>query len=105
MASFRPQVPCFRMATIARKILVNGRVQGVFFREWTVQQALSLGLSGWVRNRRDGSVEVYAAGEADVLDVLVDRLHEGSPASQVDNVLVEGAELEASTSFVRRQTV
>jgi len=47
---------------IARSIFIEGHVQGVFFREWTVQRARELGLSGWVRNLRDGRVEIYAAG-------------------------------------------
>ena len=46
-----------------RRILVHGRVQGVWFRGWTVDVARALGLDGWVRNRRDGSVEILASGD------------------------------------------
>lgn len=46
----------------ARRLTVRGRVQGVGFRAWTVREAKALGLDGWVRNRRDGTVEVLACG-------------------------------------------
>lgn len=92
------------MTMIARTILVEGRVQGVFFRDWTVMQAESLGLSGWVRNRRDGRVEVYAVGEPGKVHRLIDLLHEGSPASRVDNVAVEESAVETAAGFVRRPT-
>ena len=90
---------------IARTIFVEGHVQGVFFREWTVQRAREMGLSGWVRNRRDGRVEVYAVGERKLLDRLTDRLREGSPASRVDSVHCEDASVERVDGFTRRQTV
>ena len=66
--------------------IVSGRVQGVFFRAWTREQAESLGLSGWVRNRPDGTVEVLAQGDPDDLAQLEDRLHEGPPAARVAGV-------------------
>ena len=47
---------------VTRRLAVHGRVQGVFYRGWTVDAAPALGLDGWVRNRRDGSVEILAAG-------------------------------------------
>jgi acylphosphatase len=89
---------------IARSIRIEGRVQGVFFRDWTVDQARALGLCGWVRNRRDGSVEVYAAGEKDALDRLIERLREGSPPSRVERVEVKDAAHEAFEGFTRRPT-
>jgi acylphosphatase len=90
---------------IARSIRIAGRVQGVFFRDWTVDQARALGISGWVRNRRDGGVEVYAVGEEDTLDRLIARLHEGSPPSRVERVEVTDAAIEAVEGFVRRPTL
>lgn len=89
---------------VARNIRVQGQVQGVFFREWTVTVASSMGVTGWVRNRRDGSVEVMAVGEAELIDRFVDRLREGSPASRVDRVEVSSAPLEEYNGFARWAT-
>ncbi|MBZ0302886.1 MAG: acylphosphatase [Anaerolineae bacterium] len=68
--------------------VVQGRVQGVSFRHYTVMQAQDLGLAGWVRNRPDGSVETTAEGEKEQLDIFLDWLHIGSPAAQVTQVTV-----------------
>ncbi|MGH8445579.1 MAG: acylphosphatase [Solimonas sp.] len=63
---------------------VSGRVQGVFFRQSTVQRAEALGLSGWVANRDDGSVEGLAAGDDTALAALREWLQRGPPAARVD---------------------
>jgi len=89
---------------IARRIFIAGHVQGVFFREWTVDGAHELGLGGWVRNWRDGRVEVFVQGEAAAVETLIERLHRGSPASKVTEVAVEPAEVADVTGFTRRQT-
>lgn len=81
------------MAPTTRRWIVSGRVQGVFFRAWTREQAEELGLDGWVRNRPDGTVEVVAHGDAELVERLEGRLHEGPPAARVVGVLrkeVEG---------------
>ena len=65
---------------------VSGRVQGVFFRAWTRNQARQLGLGGWVRNVSDGRVEVMAQGPDHVLEAFQRRLGEGPPMSRVDGV-------------------
>jgi acylphosphatase len=75
-------------------ILVNGRVQGVFYRQSTREKAKSLGLSGWVRNLADGRVEIEATGPRLKLDALVDWSHDGPPHAVVDSVDVEWAEAE-----------
>jgi acylphosphatase len=90
---------------IARSILIEGHVQGVFFREWTVGKARELGVSGWVRNRRDGRVEVFVVGKALSVERFIACLHEGSPPSRVDAVHVEDAEVQPIEGFSRRQTV
>jgi acylphosphatase len=87
---------------IARSIRVEGHVQGVWFRDWAIQAARAIGVSGWVRNRTDGSVEVYAVGEADLIERLTDRLREGSPASRVDRIDVQETELHPVDGFTRR---
>ena len=89
---------------IARRILVRGRVQGVFYRNWTVDTARTLGVTGWVRNLSTGEVELLAMGEEAALDQLVAKLHEGPVAARVDAVEVSGAEFEALTGFEKRPT-
>ena len=89
----------------ARSITVTGHVQGVFFRGWTVRIANQLGITGWVRNRKDGTVEVYAVGSADQLDRFAIELRSGSPASRVDELLVEDAPLHPTAGFLRRSSM
>jgi len=73
----------------AVRIVVKGRVQGVFFRESTRQQALSLNLRGWVRNLRDGSVELTAAGASDDISALLGWLPKGPIMARVDDLVIE----------------
>jgi acylphosphatase len=70
-------------------VVVSGRVQGVFFRQSTVDEAQRLGLRGWVRNLPDGRVEVEAEGERGDLEALVRYLGRGPPAARVADVQVE----------------
>jgi acylphosphatase len=67
-------------------LIVHGRVQGVFFRESTRREAARLGLTGSVRNRPDGSVEVVAVGDEEALTQLIAWAHRGPPAARVDRV-------------------
>jgi acylphosphatase len=69
-------------------VIVEGRVQGVFFRAYTKDEADRLGLAGWVRNRRDGSVETLIEGEAAAVDRMIGWLREGSPMANVVRVQV-----------------
>ena len=71
-------------------IVIHGRVQGVFFRASTQEKAVELGLTGWVRNREDGTVEAVAEGEKDKLDELVKWCHKGPPDARVTQVEVRG---------------
>lgn len=81
------------MGTVGRvHLYVSGRVQGVWYRQSTVERAQALGLSGWVRNLPDGRVEVVAEGAPDAVDQLVAFCHEGPPLARV-----EGVELAAET--------
>lgn len=68
---------------------VGGRVQGVYFRAFVTEQAESLDLLGWVRNRWDGSVEVTAEGSRQNLEKLLQALREGPPTARVENVEYE----------------
>jgi acylphosphatase len=87
------------MARVGRSVRVFGRVQGVFFRGWTQQQAIDLGVTGWVRNCPDGSVEAHLAGEEAAVDRLLDRLRAGPPAAAVDRVDVATLTPEAGERF------
>lgn len=78
---------------------VEGRVQGVFFRTTTQEQARALGLRGYARNLPDGSVEVYACGEPQALEALSAWLHEGPPHARVTAVRCEPAEPRVITGF------
>jgi acylphosphatase len=69
-----------------RKFIVRGRVQGVGFRWFVEREARALGISGWVRNNSDGSVEVLASGTQEQLFGLRSRLQQGPRAARVDNV-------------------
>lgn len=69
-------------------ITVYGRVQGVFYRASTQQQARQLGLNGWVRNRPDGTVQVCACGHPSDLEALAEWCRTGPPAAQVDRIVV-----------------
>lgn len=72
--------------TRCRRYVVHGRVQGVFFRAGTRETARRLGLSGWVRNCPDGTVELVACGEETRLVQLADWLQRGPPSAQVESV-------------------
>ena len=84
---------------VARRVRVIGLVQGVFFRAWTREQAVRLGVSGWVRNCPDGSVEAHLEGGEDEVRQLIERLGEGPPSAEVSKVDVEEVEPEEFHHF------
>lgn len=73
-------------------LLVHGRVQGVFFRHSMQREALNLAISGWVRNRSDGTVEAVVQGEPGAVDVIVRWAQRGPDMAQVERVEIEPAE-------------
>jgi len=75
-------------------IRVTGKVQGVGFRVATVRQAHSLGVTGWVRNLEDGSVEGLLQGPHDRIDEMLSWLHVGPPAARVEHVEVQEAQVD-----------
>ncbi len=87
------------MTRIAKRVRLTGRVQGVFFRAWTRDEAHSLGIVGWVRNCSDGSVEAQLEGQEDAVDELIELMREGPPGAKVQNVDVEEADEEGSAIF------
>jgi acylphosphatase len=74
------------MDSIRAHLIIEGRVQGVWFRDSTRQEAVRLELSGWVKNRFDGAVEVVAEGPRDRIETLVTWCHHGPPAARVTGV-------------------
>jgi acylphosphatase len=74
------------MRGAVRQVTIRGRVQGVGYRAWVEHQARSRGLEGWVRNRRDGSVEALFAGPADIVADMVTSCRQGPSPAEVDAV-------------------
>ena len=87
----------------ARQIIVHGRVQGVWYRNWTVEAARDLGLTGWVRNRGDGTVEIHAEGEPAAIERLLTLAHEGPSAADVTGIDTADAAAEQGTGFEKRR--
>lgn len=87
---------------IVRRLTVHGRVQGVFYRDWTVETARSLGIAGWVRNRPDGTVEAHLEGNPAAVERLVAAMHDGPPRAKVERIEQEESEPEGRSGFERR---
>jgi acylphosphatase len=71
---------------VMRHVVIRGRVQGIGYRAWTEYTALERGLQGWVRNRRDGSVEALLVGSPDAIAAMIAASHRGPPGSRVDGI-------------------
>ncbi len=80
------------------RILVEGLVQGVFFRDYTRRKAQSLNLNGTVKNLRNGNVEIEAQGQIKEIESLIQWCQEGSPLSEVEDVKVEELLIEEGLS-------
>jgi acylphosphatase len=83
----------------SRLYRVEGRVQGVWFRESTRREAVGLGITGYAQNLSDGSVRVLACGEPAALDRLAEWLHRGPPLARVSRVELIGSPDEFPASF------
>ena len=90
------------MRTI-RRILIYGRVQGVFFRESMCREAQSLNVTGWVRNCIDGSVEAMLQGEPEAVDKMIEWARQGPELARVEQVAILVGE-GSYTGFTRRET-
>ena len=91
------------MAEVAKHVRVTGRVQGVFYRAWAQSQARELGVSGWIRNCPDGSVEAHLGGEENCVERMIERMRKGPSNAQVDEVDVEDAAVENLGRFELRR--
>ena len=89
------------MSAAIRQVTIRGRVQGVGFRYWVEQEAMARGLEGWVRNRRNGSVEALFAGPADVVAGMIALCRRGPPSARVEALEEEPASSDALN--LRRQ--
>ncbi len=98
-------------ARVIRRVKVRGRVQGVGFRAWVERTALSHALEGWVRNRRDGTVEALFAGAPEEVEVMIAACRRGPGLARVDTVdahatgAIELAERQPGEMFSQLPTV
>lgn len=90
---------------IARHLMIFGRVQGVWYRAWTVDAARMLNLTGWVRNRTDGCVEALVQGDAQAVETLIRQAHEGPDSAVVARVDVREVPVEPMDGFAKRPTL
>jgi acylphosphatase len=90
---------------MATRLVIKGKVQGVFFRAWSTAQARALNLKGWVRNRTDGSVEMLIDGAATNVAQMITLCHQGPPTAKVERVETHSTSEEAPDGFEKRPTV
>lgn len=86
-------------APVARRVVVHGSVQGVFFRDTTRRRAELRGVAGWVRNCADGSVEAWFEGDEDAVEALVAFAREGPRSADVTDVEVHDVPPEGHDRF------
>ena len=88
--------------TIARHLIIEGKVQGVWYRGSMVAEAERLGVSGWVRNRADGSVEALVSGEEMAVQAVIVWVQRGPPKAEVTRVRIELAESPPEPGFTQK---
>jgi acylphosphatase len=88
----------------ARLVRIRGKVQGVWYRSWTVEQAAQRGVRGWVRNRQDGSVEALFSGEPAMIDEMIAVCRKGPRLARVDSISSEPTVEEPPAGFEQRPT-
>jgi acylphosphatase len=79
---------------IQARVTISGRVQGVGYRDWAMTTGRRLGLTGWVRNRRDGTVEALLVGEDNAVGAMIDACRHGPAMASVDSIDVEPLDLD-----------
>jgi acylphosphatase len=89
---------------IAKHLIIAGHVQGVGYRDWLIQLARRIGLAGWVRNRRDGTVETLIAGEADAVEEVVRACRRGPRGAVVTEITETLTDPPPERDFTRRMT-
>ncbi len=86
------------------RVVISGRVQGVGYRDWMLDEALARGIAGWVRNRRDGTVEALVHGTEAAVEALLAACRRGPPAAEVRSVTPSPADPPAARGFARFPT-
>jgi acylphosphatase len=86
------------------RVHIRGRVQGVWYRAWTAQEATKRGVRGWVRNRRDGSVEALFMGDAGAVDDLIEACRDGPELARVESIEVTADAGETLDGFEQRSS-
>lgn len=89
---------------VMQRVLVSGKVHQVGFRDFTIRKAQALGVTGWVRNRTDGTVEIMVAGEDDAVAALVEACRAGPPLARVDHVEAHVEAGQPVKGFTKRFT-
>jgi acylphosphatase len=87
------------VTVVRKRVILHGRVQGVFFRDTTRRMAQSRGVSGWVRNNPDGTVEAVFEGEPEAVEAMVEFAREGPRGAVVEDVEVIDEEPEGAGGF------
>jgi len=89
----------------AVRLVIAGKVQGVWFRAWAVKQATTLGLDGWVRNRSTGVVEALAVGPPEAVETFIRACQKGPPSARVSSIEVHTAQGITARGFTQKPTV
>lgn len=93
------------MDLTAKHLIIQGRVQGVFYRGWTVRTAQALGLAGWVRNLANGDVEALVQGHSVDVARFIDLAWQGPASARVDQILAKDTEIGDLDGFTQRETL
>jgi acylphosphatase len=86
------------------RLIIQGRVQGVSYRYWTVIEATARGLDGWVRNRRDGNVEAFITGPAATVDEMIEACRQGPRGARVTDIEIHDETTRAERGFQQLTT-
>ncbi|MGO1121146.1 acylphosphatase [Rhodovibrionaceae bacterium A322] len=93
------------MAQRTANVVISGKVQNVWYRAWTVKTAQSHGLSGWVRNRSDGTVEAVFCGEESAVEMMLQDCQDGPPAARVTELEVSDWSEPVDSGFSEKPTL
>ncbi|MDO7844372.1 acylphosphatase [Sphingomonas immobilis] len=89
---------------VVQRVFVTGKVQNIGFRDWAVRTAHGLGVTGWVRNLRDGRVELLVAGEDEAAQALIEACRVGPPMARIDHIEARADSERAPKGFTKRFT-